>query len=714
MIESSSESLWQHVARLRPRLRKHVRLFPQDYRGERWYVLHDESAGRFLRFNASAYELLGRLEGDLSVQEIFDLVNEERPDAPMTREEAMQLLAQLHAAEVLRDGLPVSAQEVFCRYQKAQRLKRRRALMNPLALRIPFFDPDRLLSRLAPIGRVLFSPIGLWLWVSVVGTALIFGIANLPELVAAVQSKALTPQQVAVFWVLFPIVKALHELGHGLAAKAWGGQVHETGITLLVFVPVPYVDASAAWAFRDKRRRALVGAAGILVEVFLAALGILVWLTAEPGVVRSAALDVALIGGVSTLLFNGNPLLRFDGYYVLEDLIEVPNLASRSARFYLYLIQRHLFGLADARSPVTADGEKGWFAFYGLASPLYRLSVMIGIALYLVSQFLIVGVILASWAIFMQLVRPLYQALHFLATSPRLAARRGRAVAVSAGIALVSAGVALIPAPLVTRAEGVVWLDDRSQVLSAAEGFVAEVRAPNGVEVSAGDLLLRLQDVELTALREKLKARLRELEVQQAAERQASRVKAAMVAVDIAAVSSELARLEDQIAALVVRSPAAGRFVYHEPHELEGRLVRQGDVLGYVVQRQERLVRAVVVQDDIGLVRARPADIEVVLSSRLGEALPVEWLREVPAGTAALPNRALGAAGGGNIAVDGNDETGLTATQKVFQLDLTLPENASVTGIGERAYVRFDHGSEPLWRQWARSLRQLFLGRLET
>ena len=552
------------------------------------------------------------------------------------------------------------------------------------------------------------------MWVGIVGLGLTLGLANLSELGAAVQSKELTPQQVALFWVLYPIVKALHELGHGLAVKAWGGEVHETGITLLVFMPVPYVDASAAWAFRDKRRRALVGAAGILVELFLAALGILVWLAVEPGLVREAALNVALIGGISTILFNGNPLLRFDGYYVLEDLIEVPNLASRSARYYLYLMQRYLLGLVEAQSPVTAHGERRWFAFYGFASPVYRLFVMIGIALYLVGEFLVVGVVLASWAIFMQLVRPLYRAVSFLATSPRLTARRMRGFAVVGGFVAVVGAMPLIPAPLVTQAEGVVWLNEHSQVVGEADGFVTQVLVRTGETVRAGDLLLRLEDGELNARHEVLKARLRELRVQQVAERQQSRVRAAMVAADIVAVSAELAQSQERLDALEVRSPAEGEFVMHEPHELVGRFVRHGEVLGYVVNPQRRQVRAVVEQDGIGLLRARQTSIEIMLADRLGKAMPVELLRVVPAGSVALPSRALGAAGGGRIAVDGTDETGLTATQRVFQLDLALPADAPVTGIGERAYVRLDHGLQPLWRQWTRSLRQLLLSRLET
>ncbi len=714
MTTAQNAGLWQHVAQLRPSLRKHVRVLAQVYRGERWYLLHDESAGRFTRFNATAYEVLGRLDGDLTVQEILELANLGRdPDDVLEQDEVLQIFAQLHAAEVLRGGLPMVTQDLLDRYNKSKRFRKRRALSNPLALRMPLFDPNRLLDRLAPLARMLFSWTAAWVWLVVVGLAVLLALANGSELAAAIGAKTLSTSEVLIFWILFPIIKALHELGHGLAVKAWGGEVHETGINLLVFMPVPYVDASAAWAFRDKRRRAMVGAAGILVELFLAALGIMVWLIVEPGLVRDLALNVALVGGISTLLFNGNPLLRFDGYYVLEDLIEIPNLASRSSRFYLYLIQRYLLGLPDARSPSTAHGERRWFAIYGLAAPVYRLFVLVGIALYLAGEFLIVGVVLAAWAVLMQVFKPLYFSLRFLFSSQRMEARRVRGFVILGVLVVLIGGLLLVPAPLITRAEGVVWLDDKARVLSGADGFVAEVVATSGTEVAAGDLLIRLEDRELAARRAVLQARLRELHTQELAEREQSRVRGAIVVDDIEAATAELKQLDERIASLEVRSAVAGRFYAHDPHESRGHYIRQGDVLGYVIQEERPIVRAVVNQDRVGLLRSRPVSAEVVLADNMAKPLHATLLREVPAGSTELPSAALGAMGGGDIAVDTRDGTGLTAVSKLFQFDLALPEGTRTTGIGGRAYVRLAHGTEPLWRQWSRSLQQLLLSQLK-
>jgi putative peptide zinc metalloprotease protein len=710
---TDSGSLWKHVAELRPRLRKDVRILVQHYRGERWYLLHDESAGRYLRFNALAQEMLGRLDGDRTLQEILEQANERAEDgAGLTPDDVLQIMAQLHNAEVLRDGLPLTARDVLGRYQQKQRFTRQHTLSNPLAIRIPLFDPERLLNRLVRPARLLFAWPGLWLWISVVGLALLLVVANAAQLGAAIGAKTLGASEVLTFWLLYPVIKALHELGHGLAVKAWGGEVHETGITLLVFMPVPYVDASAAWAFRDKRRRALVGAAGILTELFLAALAMLVFFSVEPGMVRDLALNVALIGGISTLLFNGNPLLRFDGYYVLEDLIEVPNLAPRSSRYYLYLIQRHLLGLSDAQSPVTASGERLWFVAYGLLSPLYRLFVMIGIALYLAAEFFVAGVVLACWTVFMQVIRPLFRSLRFLLTSERLEARRLRAVGLTGVLTLSVIGLLMIPAPLVTQAEGVVWVDDEGQVVTGTDGFISRVAVASGDRVLPGQLIVQLSNHELDTDLERLEARRRELGIEHQAQRQRSRVRAAMVEDDISAVEAELSRVRDRIAALSVTARAAGRFIASNPHALQDRYVGQGEILGYVTQSDRPLVRAVIEQDRVGLLKSAPPQVEVMLAGRLGERIPAAFTQQVPAGSTALPSRALGAAGGGRIAVDMRDESGRTAIAKVFQFDLSLPDGTPVSGVGARVFVRLDHGAEPLWRQWSRSLRQLLLGRL--
>src|SRR5207248_5936304 len=135
------------------------------------------------------------------------------------------------------------------------------------------------------------------------------------------------------------------------------------------------VEASAATTFRSKYRRAMVGAAGMAAELFVAALAFYAWLLIEPGVARAVLFNVMLIAGVSTLIFNGNPLLRYDAYYILADLVEIPNLAARSSRYWGYLIERYVLAIRDAEMPEASRSERVWFFCYGLAATLYRIFV---------------------------------------------------------------------------------------------------------------------------------------------------------------------------------------------------------------------------------------------------------------------------------------------------------------------------------------------------
>jgi putative peptide zinc metalloprotease protein len=250
------------------------------------------------------------------------------------------------------------------------------------------------------------------------------------------------------------------------------------GIMLLVFTPIPYVDASSSWALASKYRRALVGAGGMLVEIFVAALAFYVWLAAEPGAVRVAAYNALVIGGATTLLFNGNPLLRFDGYYILSDLFELPNLRMRSNRYLGYVLERHLLGSSDVRRPHTAPGEPGWFVSYSVAAFVYRLFVVAAILTWILDWNFVVGVALGIFAAVGWFGMPLFKIVKHLVSSPSLRRVRGRALTISGGlVCLLVVAIVLVPVPLRTRAEGVVWVPEEAFVRAGCEGFVARRRA---------------------------------------------------------------------------------------------------------------------------------------------------------------------------------------------------------------------------------------------
>jgi len=701
---------WYRVAALKPRIRSHAQILRQSFRGKVWFVLQDHAAERSHRFTPAAHQFIGLMDGERTVQEIWDAVSTQLGDDAPTQEEVIRLLGQLHAADALLCDVPPDSMEVFRRHQRHERMLWKRRLLTPLALRFPLFDPDRFLRRTLPWVQPLFGWFGVLLWLAVVGTGAVLAASHWTDLTQDISDRVLDPKNLVLLWFVYPVVKALHELGHAYATRRWGGEVHEIGIMLLVLSPVPYVDASAAWGFRDKRKRMVVGAIGIAVELFLGALALFVWLAVEPGAVRSIAYNVMLISGVSTLLFNGNPLLRFDGYYVLSDAIEIPNLGSRANQYLGYLFQRHVFGVADAEDPAHTTGERIWMVVYGIASFVYRIFIMFVIITFIAGKFFIIGVLLALWAVATQVLAPLAKSISFLATSPELRRKRGRVLSTSVLLALAAAVlIFVLPVPSWTRTEGVVWVPEESQVRAGADGFIEELLTPANSHVRVGQPLILADEPFLATRVAILNAQLEELSAKYDALRPVDRVQSAMVQQEMIAVETNLRRARERQAALTFRSPASGQFIVPNAADLSGRFVNKGQLVGYVVEPKGLTARVALLQDDIALVRQRTRSVEVMLAGWGAEPIPAQIRREVPGASLQLPTAALGSAGGGPIAVDPRDKQGVTTLRKIFQLDLSLPPEVRSEYLGSRVFVRFDHGFEPIGFQVYRAFRRMLL-----
>ncbi len=712
MSKSLFSPSWYRVAHLRPRLRSHAKVHRQTFRGQLWYVLQDQATGQYHRFSPSAHLVVSLMDGTRSVQEIWDLACAELDEDVLTQDEVIKLLAQLHRADVLHGDVPPDILEMTERAARQRKKKLLGSMLNPMALRLPLFDPEPFVSATYPLVRPVFGWFGGALLCALIAAAVVLAAVHWPELTENITDRVLATQSILYLLLTYPCVKAVHELGHAYAVKHWGGEVHEMGIMFLVFMPVPYVDASAAAGFRGKWRRALVGAAGIIVELLLASLALFVWLNAEPGIVRALAFNVMLIGGVSTLLFNGNPLLRFDGYYVLSDLVEIPNLYQRANRYLGYLVQRYLFDVKAAVSPASAPGEARWFGFYGLAAFAYRLFIVVAIILFVASEFLVVGIGLAIWTGVIMYGIPIFKGLRFLLLGPELRNRRLRSLGVTAGlVAAVAVLLFVVPRPYGTISEGIVWVPGESVVHARTEGVVAEVIARPNSMVGRGDPLVRMEDPFLGAKVRVLEAVVKELKLRYDAMMVEDLAEASIIRERLRHAEADLAFHRQRSEDLLVRSPRAGRFILAQPKDLPGRFLRKGETLAYVADLTAPVVRVVIGQDVIDLVRQRTRGVEVRLAEAPSVVLSAKIAREVPSATDHLPSLALSTLGGGDIVLDPRDPSGIKALERIFQLELRLPPSDLITGIGGRVHVRFDHGTEPLgWRIY-RSVRQVFLRR---
>lgn len=709
---SRTSSSWYRVKGMKPRLRSHARIHRQRLRGERWYVLQDEATGRFHRFSPAAHLVVSLMDGQRSVEEIWEISCARLGDDALTQDQLIGLLTQLHQSDLLQGDLAPDIAEAASRADRQRRQRLIQSLANPLSVRVPLIDPDRFLGATLPLLRPFlgwFAAILFLLGCIGSGALTLFHWSALTENIV---DRVLATESLILLVATYPLVKALHELGHGYATKLQGGEVREMGLMFLVFVPVPYVDASAASAFRSKWRRALVGAAGILVELLLAMVALLVWVNSEPGLVRAFAFNVMLIGGVSTLIFNGNPLLRFDGYYVLADLIEIPNLGQRANRYVGYLIQKHLFGVAGAVSPVTARGEARWFLFYAVASFVYRMTVAATILLFVASNFFVVGVVMAIWAALFMFVVPIAKLGRFLLASPVLRGQRGRAVAVTGlALACLVAGLGFVPIPTATVGEGVVWAGAETRVRGLTDGVVAEILARPGSQVVSGAPLLRLEDPLLPARVRVLEAEVIQLELRHAAAVVQDPSEARVVVEQLRQATAELALNRARAGDLIVRSPAEGLFILPDARDLPGRFLHSGDVVGHVAVLADPLLRVVVPQASIDRVRQGTLRVDIRFVDRFSTVLPAAIVREIPTVSDRLPSIALGSRGGGQAVSDPRDASGSAALERLFQLDVAVSEPISALGIGSRVHVRFDHGAESIASRLYREIRQLFLRR---
>lgn len=704
---------WYRVALLKPRLHSHVQIHRHTYRGEDWFILQDHFTGRHHRFSPEAYQIIGLLDGRLTLGEIWETACARLGEHMPTQDEVIGLLAQLHHFDLLNTGTLPDFDDMGKRRSRGRSSRLWQSLRSPLSIPLPLFDPERLLNRAMPWVRPLLGWTGAAIWLVTVGAALILGGLHWNDLCDNVSDHILSLQNIAMIGLIYPLVKVAHEFGHAVMVKRWGGEVHEMGVMLLVLMPIPYVDASASLSFRDKRQRMLVGAAGIMVELFIAALAMLVWVNIEPGAARAVAFNLMLIAGVSTVLFNGNPLVRFDAYYVLADYLEIPNMGSRSTRYITYLLQKHLLGSDRVESPANNSGEAWRMGVYATLAFVYRLFLSVRIILFIAGKFFVVGIVLAGWAGVSMIALPLFKAGKFLLKDSAMQRRRTRLTAVVLlPLCLLIGSIFFLPLPLFTTAQGVIWAPEESKVYAAADGFVEQTLEPSGARVEPGTPLARCQDPELAAKVKQLVAQREEYQARHQQSRMTDLAEAAILQEEIARIEAELVRARERAEDLLIKSSRAGIFILPDEADLPGRFVHRGTPLGYVLDQSSPQVRVLVPQEDIDRIRSQTRAVTVRLAERRDRALTARIERHIPAATHQLPSMALSLDGGGLFALDPAHKDKAQVFERLFQLDLQI-EQPAADRINERVYVRFEHPPEPLGRRWYRALRRLVMNRFE-
>ena len=706
---------WYRVADQRISLRPNVVIRRQVLRGETWHVVQNPLSNQFYRLRPATYDFVSRLSSSRTIEEVWQETQGRDPENAPGQGDVVELLAQLYHANLLHYNLPPNSEKLFERYKEKKQRILKANLKSIMFFRVPLFDPDAMLQRLAGFIRLLISPVAAVVWCGVVAVGVKVAIDNFAELQVASEG-IMAPSNLVFLYLGLVIVKTLHEFGHAFAVRRFGGEVHTMGIMFLIFSPLPYMDASAAWAFRNKWQRVFVGAAGMIFEVFVAACVIVIWANTGPGVIHSLAYNMVFVASVTTVLFNINPLLRFDGYYILSDLMDMPNLHQHSSRHLRYLVEHHAFGCRNVETPATTRREEIWFTTFGILSGIYRIFVFSVILLFVADRFLLAGMIMAVICIVSWVFVPIIGLFRYLASSPRLYRTRPRAIGVcSATFSVIVFLLFLLPLPNSFMAPGVLKSTDYVVAVSRASGQIAEVVTPSGARVHSGDSLLRLVNPELALEIRESQAGLDEAAAQHRRAMFSQQADLDPIEDRIDFYEKRLERLEQEQEDLVVKADASGIWVAPDLDDRIGMWISRGAPLGELINDDHFYFLSVVSQADVSDLFAQGIrDTQVKLVGQAELPMAVAQYATIPMAQTQLPSVALGFAGGGDIAIDTRDAQGVKTSEPFYQVRALVQSAPEVSLLhGRSGKIRFSLEPKSLaWQGWRR-LSQLLQERYQ-
>lgn len=461
------------------------------------YVVRDPITFATHRFDPEDYQVLNAIRGEGTLGEVFERLVASDHLTEDDEESFYAFVLDLHQRSLL--SLPINdADTLFQRYEKRRRAEHLGRVLGIFFLRVPLFNPDQFLARTLPFFRWLFTMPALVLWVLLMGAAGAVVVGRSGELSSPVLTM-LDGNNVYMLFAALIGLKIIHEFGHAYACRAFGGHVPEMGMFLVMFTPLAYVDATDSWTFSKTHRRAIVTLGGVYFESIIGAIAVFVWASTEPSTLNTLAYQVMVLATITTALFNLNPLLRYDAYYLVSDLAGIPNLRARCQEAVAALLKRTVYGLRKTPEGDPLRISPGLAAF-GFAQIAYRVTVMISIATILILKFGGAGMAIAVLITGLGMGKGLVKLARYLISSPEIVGLRFRAVATTVGAAaIITAGVGLIPIPYPIRANGVVSFERVTALRAPSRGVLAELPVTVGQRTHAGQTLAVIESPDLQA-----------------------------------------------------------------------------------------------------------------------------------------------------------------------------------------------------------------------
>ncbi len=709
----------QELAGLRLLLRDDLTFSLQNFGGVPCYVVEDSINATFFRIGLVEYAFISLLNGQMTVSEVLAKTAVAMGRDAITEQEASVICRWLTDNRLAMTVDSLHGRRLSDAEQRTA-VSGWRKWSNPLSMSLKLGNPSWLLHRLAPVTKWIFGPVG---WVAWIGVLLIAGIRILADGRSLLHevSPAISPEN--WFWLgaSWLGLKLVHELAHGVCCIRYGGAVTSWGLNFVLFAPLPFVDASSAWRLSSRWQRIHVAFAGVFAELMVAGIATILRSFSTDEITRTQCLNVMLTGGVLTLLFNLNPLSRFDGYYILCDLLNMPNLGSTAQRSVVQVLKRIFFGVRST-SAASFVGRVGLLG-YGLSSAAWRISVTITMLFAAEKLFYGAGAVLAIVAAMFWLGTPVLQfARYVIRGDVTDRPSRLRFAMVTTMIVCIGGWLGrTVTWPETLEMAAVVDFVPAEVVRSKVPGFVQTVFVKPGEYVRSGDVLIRLSnpeiDYEVAELSlEVARSRLRQQYFQSTGDIVARQTEDA----SLQSLEQQLAEKTLMQSQLEIRAPIDGTVMAADFENLAGQFLAPGAEVCTVGNEQQKQIRVVINQRDLEKVEAyRGKQVQIRFPGDLSKSADGVLTSLDPQASSQLIHPALASVTGGPLAVQvatasnssadnpANREAQWLLTNPCFTGYVTIPESLRrECGAGQLAWVSLTTNSSSISERVWRSFRQ--------
>jgi putative peptide zinc metalloprotease protein len=540
-----------------------------QYLGLGYWVVKDPVALRYYRFQPEQYAILKLLDGERNLDQIRDEFHREFPTVRLTTADIQNLISDLHRTGLVFSNRPGQGIALLQQERERKRKQIIETVKNILYVRLPGWDPERTLKFIHPYFKWMYTPAGVGMAIVLVLSSWLLLLMHFKEFQARLPEfqQFFGWPNLMYLWFVLGASKVIHEFGHGLTCKHFRGECHEMGILLLVLSPCLYCDVSDSWLLQNKWKRIMIGAAGMYIEVILSAFAIFGWWYSRPGLFNYLCLNLFFVSTVTTVIFNANPLLRYDGYYMMSDWLEIPNLRPKADRLLREKFAWFCLGIESRPDPFMPQTGQFWFILFAIAAGLYRWVVLAGVLLFFYTflkpyKLQSIGIMLATFSASMIVVN-LFVNVYRIVSTPRIEPMSYPKIALTTvALSGLLAAILMVPMPWYLEAPLVIEPHDVRHVYTGVGGLITEPTVQPGERVQKDQVLARLSDLKMEEDYRKLKVQRSvqkmEWETQMAIP---DLTQAHLAAERLDSLQKQLADYEHQLAQLVIRAPCNGTVV---------------------------------------------------------------------------------------------------------------------------------------------------------